>query len=145
MTLVADYGALPLTDGRHSRQLGSDRLEVAVVGHRILADGGVKLTLPASGILTDAEARQLAWALLADLAPDEVVPVASVVTYREAQRLAVLRVMTGTARTSRQIAEALAWSDRTTQRRLDELATDGRVTRKREGGPAWLYSLKMGD
>ncbi len=100
----------------------------ARVGHEVLADGRVRLRLPLGGVVTDAEARRLAWALLSDLAPDEVVPYAEVVTNIEGQRLDVLRrVAAGDLSTAR-IAASLGWKIRRVQRRLLELVGDGRLT-----------------
>lgn len=115
------------------------------VRHELLSEGGVRIILPSGGEITDAQARRLAWALLADLAPDEVVPVPDVVTFKEGQRLAVLRAVASGARTSRDIASALDWTVRQAQRRAAELAGDGRLASSRagRGGVAIRYSLQL--
>lgn len=127
-------GALPLAEGSSGARAGLDVYRPdASVGHALLPDGRVHIRLPATGILSDTQACRLAWGILADLAPDEVVPAAVVVTYKEAQRLAVLRAIAAGARTSQAIASVLNWSLRTAQRRACELVGDGRLMASRAG------------
>lgn len=121
------YGALPLavTNGYVE---GRDRVAPDRPRHRMLADGDVEIR--AGGVrlvISDEAARRLCWAMLADLAPDEAIPMPEVVTYREAQRLAVLRAVAGGARTAIEVAGALEWSLRVAQRRIHELIEDGRL------------------
>lgn len=143
MGSVTALGALPLSTALTAGNT-CFRPELAV-RHELLAAGGVRIILPRSGEVSDAQARRLAWALLADLAPDEIVPVADVVTYKEAQRLAVLRAVVAGARTARDIASALDWSVRVAQRRLAELVGDGRLAASHaiRRGPAITYSLQL--
>lgn len=121
------FGAPEILPQSRGLTAGEGRLVPPRIGHRLLGDGGVRISLPADGILTDAEARRLAWGLLADLAPDEVVPASTFVTYKEAQRLAVLRAVAGGVRTPKALTQALEWSLRTVQRRTRELVDDGRL------------------
>lgn len=93
----------------------------------------VQVLLPANGLITDAEARRLAWAMLADLAPDDVIPTPEVVTYLEGQRLAVLRCIADGKNTYPALCEALGWGRRCTERRVKELVDDERVERLRDG------------
>lgn len=120
------FGALEMTRGGSSRMVGTSRHREQRARHEIVADG-VRLILPDGRVLSDAEARRLAWGILADLAPDEVEPVAEVVTYTEAQRLAVLRAVDAGHNTALLIARGLDWNLRIAQRRLHELVTDGRL------------------
>lgn len=112
------------------------------IGHQLLAEGRVQLRVPAGGILTDAEARRLAWALLSDLDPDEVVPFAQVVSVREGKRLAVLRAIASGARTATQITATQDWGNRLTQRLLADLVDDGRVV-ARGAQPDRHYRLRL--
>lgn len=139
------YGALPLKQAGGARLSGitchrPDRS----VRHSLLAEGGVRIILPRGGKVSDAQARRLAWAILADLAPDEIVPAAEVVTYLEAQRLAVLRAVAAGARTAATIADALDWSLRSAQRRALELVGDGRLVASHAGpgGTRVQYALQ---
>lgn len=124
------YGAMdlatPHTGRPHHMSVGLARAAERRVRHELIA-GGVKITLPPGGRLTAAEAKRLAWGLLADLAPDEVDPTPEVVTYSEAQRLAVLRALGDGKATTSTLADALGWGVRTVQRRVNELIGDGRV------------------
>lgn len=97
------------------------------IGHDVLADGLVRIRVPASGIVGEQDARRLAWGLLNDLAPDEVVPFAEVVTPTEGHRLDVLRVLSSGTATTRDVADRLGKSIRQIQRRMAELVGDGRV------------------
>jgi hypothetical protein len=121
-----DMARSPSSGGQSFEQYGVSRSTVLRARHE-LTDGGVRITLPAGGCLTDAEACRLAWAILSDLAPDEVVAVPEVVTYSEAQRLAVVRALGTGCRTAIDVAAALSWGLRTAQRRLSQLVEDGRV------------------
>lgn len=138
------FGAVPFEGGGRPTIVACHRLD-RTVRHELLAEGGVRIILPRGGEVTDAQARRLAWALLADLAPDEVVPVDDFVTYKEAQRLAVLSAVAGGARTARDIAASLDWTVRQAQRRVAELVDDGRLTGSHSGrrGPAIRYSLQL--
>jgi hypothetical protein len=89
----------------------------ATVGHRI-TDAGVTLILPHGRELTDAEARKLAWGILADLSPDEVEKVPDVVTHREAARLALIGALRSGAASINELAAALG-----------DLLQDGRAER----------------
>lgn len=124
--------------------IGRDFLPTSRASHRILADGCVKLRLPVGGVLTDSDAIRLAWGILADLAPDSATPV-DVVTYSEAQRLAVLGVIADRPMTARAIAGALEWGIRSAQRRLKQLEADGRVIRHRArvSDPETAYSRAL--
>lgn len=138
-------GALPLDRGG-ARLSGVDcHRPDRTVRHQLLAEGGVRIILPRGGKVSDAQARRLAWAILADLAPDEIVPAAVVVTYKEAQRLAVLRAVAGGALTAATIADALGWSLRSAQRRALELVGDGRLAASHAGpgGCRVQYSLQL--
>lgn len=138
---MTGLGALPL-DRSATRRAGCDLHQPELkVSHALRPDGRVHIRLPADGVVSDAQARRLAWAILADLAPDEVVPAAEVVTYREAQRLAVLRAVTAGARTASEVAAALSWAVRTSQRRLSELVADGRLTRRAGHWPEFQLSI----
>lgn len=133
------YGAMPLSDGY--RKMGSDRLERSRGARHHICAEGVRVVLPAGGLLTDSEAKRLAWGILNDLAPDETIPVPDVVTYKEAQRLAVMRVLAdGPARID-EVAVALSWGRRVTERRLHELLDGGRIQRFRESPRDVLFSL----
>lgn len=124
------YGNLPLANQNGSgRRIGADRIVRREVGHEVLADGEIRLNLPNGVFLTDAEARRLAWGLLADLAPDDVLATPDVVTYREAQRLAVLRAVAAGRMDAEAVARELGWKIRTAQRRCAELVGDGRLRR----------------
>lgn len=140
------FGALPF-DGCGRLSGAARHRPDPAIRHELLAEGGVRIILPRGGEITDAQARRLAWALLADLAPDEIVQAADVVTYKEAQRLAVLRAVAAGARTARDIAVALDWSVRVTQRRAAELAGDGRLAASHSGrghgGAPIRYSLQL--
>lgn len=127
---MSGYGNLPLANHNGSgRRMGADRLVRRGVGHEMMADGEIRLNLPNGVYLTEAEARRLAWGLLADLAPDEVLATPDVVTYREAQRLAVLRVVADGKNEYLSVAHELNWRLRTVQRRCAELFEDGRLRR----------------
>jgi len=135
------FGAIELKTG--AQTYGLSRAPRNHVGHTILADG-VRLHLPADRPLTDAEARRLAWGLLADLAPEETVPVPDVVTYKEAQRLAVLRCLLAGAKRIDEVAEAIGWKRRTAERRLYELVEDGRVRKERVDSRTTLFHVQRG-
>lgn len=139
------FGALPLEHaGARLTGVACHRPDRSV-RHELLAEGGVRIVLPRGGKVSDAQARRLAWAILADLAPDEIVPAAVVVTYKEAQRLAVLRAVASGAHTAATIADALGWSLRSAQRRALELVGDGRLTASHAGpgGCRVQYSLHL--
>jgi len=142
---MTDLGAQPLAN-HHGSQfvMGSERLVRRAVGHHLLPDGGVRLILPSDGQLTDAEACRLAWGLLADLAADEVVPTADVVTYREAQRLAVLRAVAAGAADYHAVADRLGWSLRVAQRRGHELISDGRLVKLSAPGGRVKLKIQVG-
>lgn len=106
----------------------SERAPRQHASHRLLADGGVSISLPSSGVISDAEARRLAWSLLSDLAPEQVMPVPTAVTYKESHRLGVLSAVLAGAETIPAIAAALGWSRRTAERRIHELVADGRLS-----------------
>ena len=130
------YGGLslarsPSSTGPERLTMGSSKARPVLVSHEVLADGYVRIRLPAGGLLTDSEARRLAWAILSDLAPDDVVGTPEVVTYVEAQRLATLRALGVRPSTAKNLSSALGWPLRVTQRRLQELVSDGRVVRAR--------------
>lgn len=120
------YGAVQLTQGGGSFRVGASLHRAQRARHEITADG-VRLVLPDGPSLSDAEARRLAWAILADLAPDEVEPAAEVVTYTEAQRLAVLRAVRDGGVSAVVLSRRLGWNLRTVQKRLRELVSDGRL------------------
>lgn len=154
MTLIdisRQVGALPLACGRQPAAAGPspgvpERLPPRrAVGHVLLSTGGVRVQLPNGGVLTEAEACRLAWGLLNDLAPDEVVPAADVVTYKEAQRLAVLRTVGRRIIAASDIGAALGWGSRVVQRRLEELVGDGRLRADGRGKRGRTYSLVRGD
>ena len=119
------FGAQTLAKGRTFDGL-ADRHAIRRAHHMITVDG-VGLVLPDGPILSDAEARRLAWAILADTAPDEVDAMPEAVTYKEAQRLAVLRAMMAGVEGIVPLATTLGWQRRTVERRLSELVKDGRV------------------
>lgn len=141
MTAAPAYGALALASS--GQRLGlSERASEVRASHHICAEG-VRIVLPAGGRLTDAEAKRLAWGILNDLAPDEVIPVPEVVSYKEAQRLAVMRFLAeGEARIS-EIAEALSWKRRTVERRIQELRDEGRIERVVHDGHDLVYRLAV--
>lgn len=120
------YGSVQLTQGGGCFRVGASLHRAQRARHEITADG-VRLVLPEGPVLSDAEARRLAWAILADLAPDEVEPVPEVVTYIEAQRLAVLRAVRHQPTSAVTLASRLGWNLRTVQKRLRELVSDGRL------------------
>ena len=117
---------VPYAYGVKTRNVGTTRYE-PLRGSHDLIDGGVRLNLPVGNKLTDKEAVRLAWAILADLAPDDVIAVPSVVTYREGARLEVLRQIERGVNTVYAISEATGWKCRTVERRLYELREDGRA------------------
>ena len=120
------FGQMPLN--YNGRPTGSDVFRPRQIGHSLCAEG-VRLRLPDNLLLTDSEAKRLAWGILNDLAPDEVIPVPVVVTYKEAQRLAVMRALIEAPLTINEVSRALGWSRRATERRLHELKGDGRLVR----------------
>lgn len=136
------YGALSLSDCRPTFGLSRAPDRSRGPRHSVCADG-VRITLPAGGLISDAEARRLAWAILSDLAPDETIPVPDVVTYKEAQRLAVLRALVEGEKRIDEVASALGWKRRVTERRLHELLGDGRVTRERHGPQDVRFKLAV--
>ncbi|MNU42708.1 hypothetical protein D3C71_314740 [compost metagenome] len=140
------FGEQPLAN-RHGSgfRIGAERLVRREVGHELLANGEVRLVLPAGPFLSDAEARRLAWGLLADLAPDDVVSNPDVVTYREAQRLAVLRAVADGKNDYVGLAQRLDWKVRTVQRRCRELIEDGRLLRisKSSNGAPVTFKLNI--
>lgn len=138
------YGNLPLANQNGSGfRIGMDRIVRREVGHEILADGEIRLNLPNGIYLTDAEARRLAWGLLADLAPDDVLATPDVVTYREAQRLAVLRAVAAGKADYASVAQELGWKRRTVQRRCAELFGDGRLRRISKSANGAAVSLEL--
>ncbi len=120
---------------------------MSAVRHELTAEGMVRLVVPASGLVTDADARRLAWGILADLAPDEVVPVPQVVVrLAEGHRLDILRAVAGGARTSGAISARVDQPIRMVQRYLAELVGDGRLVVDRtdaSGGRPKIYSLSI--
>jgi hypothetical protein len=120
------FGAQPLAQGGAVFSAGSPRHAVRRAHHKITSEG-VQLVLPDGPVLSDSEARRLAWAILADLAPDEVDAMPEAVTYKEAQRLAVLRALKEGVDSIIPLAQAMGWHRRTVERRLGELIKDGRA------------------
>ncbi len=114
--------------GPRSYLIGADRAHAASATHQLLADGRVQVTLPRRP-LSENEAKRLAWAILADLAPEEVVPAAQIVTYREGARLHLAAALANRPRTIAELEDELGWSRRTVERRLHEMVGDGRVIR----------------
>ena len=115
---------------RRALPLVADRATPPQAAHRLLADGSVKITLPLSGILPDAEAKRLAWGILNDLAPDEALPTPQVVTYKEGRRLSVLHAVASGHRTYESLMTELGGSRRQIERRVQELLEDGRLIRR---------------
>jgi len=125
----ADHGALAFAGRRgqqHAAANGTGR-HLPGATHRLMPDGRIALILPDGPVLSDQDARRLAWGLLADLAPDDVIPTPEVVTYLEAQRLAVLRAVAAGNDTNDALMTALGWGVRSVQRRVRELIDDGRL------------------
>lgn len=120
------FGAQPLAQGGFVFSAGASRHALRRAHHLITADG-VRLVLPDGPVLSDGDARRLAWAILADVAPDDVDAMPEAVTYKEAQRLAVLRALKEGFDSIVPLASALGWQRRTVERRLSELMKDGRV------------------
>lgn len=120
------FGAQPLAQGGRCFSAGASRHALRRAHHQITAEG-VRLVLPDGPVLSDGEARRLAWAILADVAPDDVDAMPEAVTYKEAQRLAVLRALKEGIDSIVPLATALGWKRRTVERRLGEMIRDGRV------------------
>lgn len=118
----------PTRTGRHCWKIGADFVAPSCVGHRVTGDG-VSLILPAGRALTDAEARKLAWGILADLAPEEVAAAPTIVTYREAQRLMLLQAMREGAAPINALGARVGFARRVTERLLQDLLRDGRAQR----------------
>lgn len=121
---------------------------MSAVRHELTAEGMVRLVVPACGLVTDADARRLAWGILNDLAPDEVIPVPQVVVrLAEGHRLDILRAVAGGLRTSTAISARLGQPVRMVQRYLAELVGDGRLfvagLDASCGGPARIYALSI--
>lgn len=139
-----NYGACTLSPrGKPGSAAGRERYVAPASSHRLLSDGMVQIGLPANGLITDAEARRLAWAILSDLAPDDVIPTPDVVTYKEAQRLAVLRCVADGKNTYPELCEALSWGRRCVERRVRELVEDGRLDRHRDGNG--MTTIRIGE
>lgn len=135
------YSALPLARNR-SFSSGAECARPRVARHEMCAEG-IRITLPAGGLLSDGDAKRLAWGILNDLAPDETIPVPEVVTYKEAQRLAVMRVLAEKPRTIDECASALAWGRRVTERRLHELLQAERIERFKADDYSVLFRLPV--
>lgn len=136
------YGAVDLHSGACWTH-GLDRAPARRVSHSIVRDG-VRLRIPSDGLLSDAEARRLAWGILSDLAPDETIPVPDVVTYVEAQRLAVLRCLLDGEDRIVGVAAAMGWNRRTAERRLTELTGDGRVRKQKVSSTVTRFIAVVG-
>lgn len=115
--------------GANAYRVGADYVAPSAVGHRI-TEAGIEIIAPRRA-LTDEEARKLAWGILADLAPEDVGPTPEIVTYKEACRQSVLRALEAGPARMDEIASALGWQRRSTERRVYELIEDGRVERDR--------------
>lgn len=141
---MTDVAIVPYAYGCAAWHVGSDRApEPCRARHKLRADGGVEIILPAGGSITEAEAKRLAWALLADLAPDEVIAVPEVVTYAEGSRLEILRHLASGPKSIHDLTRLSGWKRRTVERKLYALRGDGRVVIELRAGEGGLAHWKL--
>lgn len=108
--------------------------------HELTPDGDVRLVLPTGTLLTDSEARRLAWGILADLDPDEAAGAPARPAYRAARLREVLRAVEATPGLSAaELAARFPWTLRQTQRRLQVLTDSGRVVRHGDRSEGFRY------